>query len=201
MCHNIVNGIKPGRYSKTTDKHAVDWSKAVCWGVKWSMWDVQIVHTTIWSKVSVSLIKTFLFIQENFIQVRAFGSRNSIIPITWSNYTVMRGSRNFRQGGGGVPVSLTKTALTTFLFFFFSPQLILEKSKGQYQRNLSFSRFQRGSNIFQGGGGPTFSEGVQLLIPYRNPYNLWFSRGGGGVRTPCPTPLDPHLPVKTEKYV
>ena len=44
-----------------------------------------------------------------------------------------------------------------------------------------FSRFQRGvqhfpgggggggggSNFFQGGGG-----GVQLLIPYRNPYNL-----------------------------
>ena len=26
--------------SKTTDKHAVDCSKAVCWGVKWSMWDV-----------------------------------------------------------------------------------------------------------------------------------------------------------------
>ena len=23
-----------------------------------------------------------------------------------------------------------------------------------------------------GGGGPTFSRGVQLLIPYRNPYNL-----------------------------
>ena len=34
-----------------------------------------------------------------------------------------------------------------------------------------FSRFQRGSNIFQ--GGPTFSRrGVQLLILYRNPYNL-----------------------------
>ena len=27
--------------------------------------------------------------------------------------------------------------------------------------------------------------GVQLFIPYRNPNNLWFSRGGG-VRTPCP---------------
>ena len=41
-----------------------------------------------------------------------------------------------------------------------------------------FSRFQRESNIFQ--GGPTFSRGVQLLISYRNPYNLWFSRGGSG---------------------
>ena len=34
---NIVNGIKPGRNSKLTDKHAADCSKAVCWGVKLSM--------------------------------------------------------------------------------------------------------------------------------------------------------------------
>ena len=33
-CHNKVNGIKPGSNSKKTDKHAVDCSKAVCWGVK-----------------------------------------------------------------------------------------------------------------------------------------------------------------------
>ena len=65
--------------------------------------------------------------------------------------------------------------------FFFSPQLILQKSNGQFQRTLSFSRFQGGGvQHFPGGG-------VQLLIPYRNPYNLWFSRGGGGVRTPCPS--------------
>ena len=32
--HNIVNGIKPGSDSRKTDKHAVDCSKAVCWGVK-----------------------------------------------------------------------------------------------------------------------------------------------------------------------
>ena len=37
-----------------------------------------------------------------------------------------------------------------------------------------------GSNFFKGGG-------VQLLIPYRIPYNLCFS--GGGVQSPCP-PLD-----------
>ena len=41
--------------------------------------------------------------------------------------------------------------------------------KWSNQRNLSFLRFQR---------GPTFSRGVQLLLPYRNPYNLRFSRGG-----------------------
>ena len=32
--HNTANGIKPGSDSKKTDKHAVDCSKAVCWGVK-----------------------------------------------------------------------------------------------------------------------------------------------------------------------
>ena len=61
-------------------------------------------------------------------------------------------------------------------FFFFSPQLILQKSNGQFQRNLLFFKvpegvqhFLGGSNFFQGGGG---GGGVQLLIPYRNPYNL-----------------------------
>ena len=33
-CDNIVNGIKPGSNSKTTDEHAVECSKAVCWGEK-----------------------------------------------------------------------------------------------------------------------------------------------------------------------
>ena len=82
----------------------------------------------------------------------------------------MRGSRNFCQGGPG---QSDKKALTT-LFFFFSPQLIIQKSNGQFQAEIyHFSRFQRGSNIFQGGSN--FFQGgggVQLLSPYRNPYNL-----------------------------
>ena len=45
-----------------------------------------------------------------------------------------------------------------------------------------FSRLQMGSNFFQ--GVQLFPGGVQLLIPYRNPFNLWFSRGG-------PDPLPP----------
>ena len=79
----------------------------------------------------------------------------------------MRGSRNFRRGGPG-----QSDKKSSDNFFFFSPQLILLKSNGQFQRNLSFSRFQKGSNVSGGGGGPIFSRGVQLLIPYRNPYNL-----------------------------
>ena len=63
---------------------------------------------------------------------------------------------------------------------FFGPQLILKKSNGQFQRNLSFFKVTEGVQHFPGvGGGPTFSRGVQLfpgggqlLIPYRNPYNL-----------------------------
>ena len=45
-----------------------------------------------------------------------------------------------------------------------------------------FSRLQMGSNFFQ--GVQLFPGGVQLLIPYSNPFNLRFSRGG-------PDPLPP----------
>ena len=34
VCRNIANGIESGSDSKTTDKHAADCSKAVCWGLK-----------------------------------------------------------------------------------------------------------------------------------------------------------------------
>ena len=88
--------------------------------------------------------------------------------------------QEFSSGGGGGSRSIwQKKALTTykvfFFFFFFSPQLILQKSNGSFQRKLSFFKVL---------------EGVQLLIFYRNPYNLWFSRGGSGPPVP---PLDPHL--------
>ena len=76
----------------------------------------------------------------------------------------------FVRGGGGVgvQVNLTKKALTTFLF---SPQLILQSQMVNFKENYRFSRFLRGSNIFQGEGGPTFSGrggGFQLLIPIEN---------------------------------
>ena len=38
--------------------------------------------------------------------------------------------------------------------FFFSPQLILQKSNGQFQRNLSFSKVPEGVQHFP--RGPTF---------------------------------------------
>ena len=56
---------------------------------------------------------------------------------------VMRGSRNFRQGGGGGPGQSDKKSSDN-VFFFFSPQLILQKSNGQFQRNLSFFKVPEG---------------------------------------------------------
>ena len=53
-----------------------------------------------------------------------------------------------------------------------------------------FSRFQRGSNIFQGGGGPTFSRGSNCLFPVETHISCDFSRRGPDPL--CP-PLDPHL--------
>ena len=64
----------------------------------------------------------------------------------------MGGSRNFHQGGPG---QLTKKALTAF---FLSPQLILQKSNGQFQRNIPFFNVPEGFQHFT-RGGPTFSRG------------------------------------------
>ena len=63
-------------------------------------------------------------------------------------------------------------------------------------KKTNFPRFERGSNIFQGGGGggPIFSSGGgggPNANYYRNPYNLLFSKGGGGVGTPY-SPLGIH---------
>ena len=72
----------------------------------------------------------------------------------------MGGSRNYRQGGS--MVRLTKKALT-FFCFFFSPQLILQMSNGQFQRNLSFFKVPEGVQHFPGGGGgPNFFQGCPI---------------------------------------
>ena len=79
----------------------------------------------------------------------------------------MRGSTNFHQGKGRVQVSLTKKALTTIflvLSLFYRSQMV------NFKEIYSFSRLQMGSNFFR--GVQLFPGGVQLLIPYRNPYNL-----------------------------
>ena len=107
-----------------------------------------------------------------------------------------------RRGGGGPGQSDKKSSDNVFLYFF-SPNLILQKSNGQFQRNLSFFKVPEGVQHFS--GGPTFSRGVQLF-PGGGGYNCLFpietliacdfpGVGGGGVQTPCPpsgSALDVH---------
>ena len=82
---------------------------------------------------------------------------------------LMRGSRNLRQGGPG---QSDKKNLFLVLSLYYRSQMVNVKEN---------YRFSRGSNIFQGGGGGNFFQGggVQLLIHFRNQYNLWFSRRSG----------------------
>ena len=81
--------------------------------------------------------------------------------------------QEFSSGGG--PGQSDKKS-SDGLFFFLVLSLFYRSQMVNFKEIYHFSRFLRGSNIFQRGGDPTFSRagggGVQLLIPYRNPYNL-----------------------------
>ena len=94
--------------------------------------------------------------------------------------------QEFSSGvGGGGPGQPDKKALKTIflvLSLFYRSQMV------NFKEIYRFSRLQMGSNFFQ--GVQLFPGGVQLLIPYRNPYNLWFSTGG-------PDPLPPPLWIRT----
>ena len=90
--------------------------------------------------------------------------------------------QDFSSGGGGAGQYDKKSPDNVF---FFCPEVKWLISK----KTIIFQGARVGPTFSSGGGGPTFSRGVQLLIPYRNSYNP------GGVRTPgLPDPsLDPHL--------
>ena len=67
-------------------------------------------------------------------------------------------------GGGGPGQSHKKSSdvvVVVFFFFFLVLSLFYRSQMVNFKENYHFSRFQRGSNIFQGGGGggPTFSRG------------------------------------------
>ena len=104
-----------------------------------------------------------------------------------SGTSSMRGSRNFRQGGPG---QTDKKKLWQRFFFYIVLSLFYRSQMGDFKEIYHFQGSRGGPNFSR--GGPLFFQGVQLLIPYRNPYNLWFSRGGGVSGPPVP-PLDPHL--------
>ena len=67
-----------------------------------------------------------------------------------------------------------------------------------FKENYHFSRFRRGSNIFQvgGGGGSNFFQGggggCNCLFPIETHITCDFPGGGGGPDTLSPT-LGPHL--------
>ena len=74
--------------------------------------------------------------------------------------------QEFSSGGGG-PGQSDKKALTTIILvlsLFYRSQMVYIKEI------YRFSRLQMGSSSFQ--GVELFPGGVQLLIPYRNPFNL-----------------------------
>ena len=100
--------------------------------------------------------------------------------------------RGVSGGGGGGGGRRQHARIQGFLSVLVSPQLILQFTEGVQWfyccENYTYTlpRIQRGSIIFQGGGG-----GPNANF-FRNPCTyLLFSRGGG-VRTPYP-PLDPHM--------
>ena len=78
--------------------------------------------------------------------------------------------QEFSSGGGGVQVHLAYKKSSDnvyFLFYFFSPQLILQKSSGFFQRKLLFTKVRVGVGFFSrgGGGGPTFYRGSNCFFP------------------------------------
>ena len=86
----------------------------------------------------------------------------------------MRRSRNFCQGGPGHSDKRSSQLINTVKEIYH------------------FSRFQRGSDIFQGGGGvQLFPGGSNCLFPIETHITCDFP-GGPDPLSP-PPPLDPHL--------
>ena len=81
----------------------------------------------------------------------------------------MRGSRDF-LGGGGVHARRPEMDNVFFLYYYyfvldlFILQFIEGVQRFYYRENYTFPMIQKGSNIFQGGGGSNFFLGG----PHRN---------------------------------
>ena len=84
----------------------------------------------------------------------------------------------FVRGAGSRSVCQKKAPTFFFCFVFFSPQLILQKSNGQFQRNLSFFKVPKGVQHFPGGSN--------CLFPIETHITCDFPGGGSGPLSPPP---------------
>ena len=73
-------------------------------------------------------------------------------------------------GGGGVRVNLTKKSPDNV--FFQSSTYFTEVKWLISKKTIFFHGSREGPTFSRGGGESNFFQGVQLPIPYRNPYNL-----------------------------
>ena len=92
---------------------------------------------------------------------------------------------------GGVPGQPYKKRSDNF--FFLSPQLILQKSNGQFQRNLSFFKVLEGVQHFPGGGGSNFFQGgggSNCLFSIETHITCDFPGGSGPPVPPSGSALD-----------
>ena len=147
---------------------------------------------TVWTKNSYGVIlQLFRSLDQNGRNPRIYSKTcfNDKPKLTLTYFNIikdMRESRNFRQGGSR---SVCQKSSDVFVFLVLSLPVFYRSQMVNFKEIYHFSRFQWGPNIFQGGGSNFYQGGgVQLLIPHINPYNLWFSRGGG------PDPLFPPPP-------
>ena len=103
---------------------------------------------------------------------------NCIILRHYMYLSSVRGSRNFRQGGGGVQVRLKKSSDN--LFFFLVLNLFYRSQMVNFKEIYHFSRFQHfsgGYNFFRGGSNCLFPIEIHIICDFP---------GGGG-----PDPLSP----------
>ena len=88
----------------------------------------------------------------------------------------MRGSRNFCQGG--IQARRPENSLDNVSFFLFLSLLysLQRRSKGFIAGKTILSQGSGEGSTFP-GRGQLFFMGGPIANFYRNPYNLWFSRG------------------------
>ena len=140
------------------------------WALSCNIGDVG--HTKFIQTDVPSLTLTYFIARSNLPSIAFY--MEILMETSVESSVTMRGSRDFRQGGGGVQVSLTKKNVFFFVFFLVL-SLFLQKSNGQFQRNLSFSKVPEGVQHFPGGGGGGGSNclfPIEVILP--------------GGRTPCP---------------